>query len=115
MGLNWAAALDNFSKGMGQIAQVKYSEFMRKDEAKRAHETYTAQLRPAHGGRRSKSSLGAGAAVAREASDRAASLATQTETEAEALRGTLRAWGMAALVGAWEAWQATDVEGRAAA
>lgn len=35
MGLNWAAALDNFSKGMGQIAQVKYSEFMRKDEAKR--------------------------------------------------------------------------------
>lgn len=35
MGLNWAAALDKFSKGMGQIAQVKYSEFMRKDEAKR--------------------------------------------------------------------------------
>lgn len=35
MGLNWAAALDNFSKGMGQIAQVKYSEFMRQDEAKR--------------------------------------------------------------------------------
>ncbi len=35
MGLNWAAALDNFSRGMGQIAQVKYSEFMRQDENKR--------------------------------------------------------------------------------
>lgn len=35
MGLNWAAALSNVADGMGRIAQVKYSEFMRQDEAKR--------------------------------------------------------------------------------
>lgn len=39
MGLNWAAALSNVADGMGRIAQVKYSEFMRQDEAaKRAKE-----------------------------------------------------------------------------
>lgn len=87
----------------------------RKDEAERAHKTYTTQLRPARGGRRTKSSLGAGAAVAREASDRATALATQTEAEAEALRGTLQGWGLTALASAWVAWQATEDAGSVAA
>lgn len=32
MGLNWAAALNNVDDGIGRIAQVRYSEFMRQDE-----------------------------------------------------------------------------------